>query len=299
MVKAFSKIKDGELSFALIIVLILTVIFLIAAIPIIMKSNSPTTRLSLQEWRCSFSLALDQLPAFTAFIDPWCSTSIVKFDKPFIKKQQDKGEAEKDAAMRFILNKMLTCKEMVAGPKAAGFTSHKYCYICYSLETDKTTPFITPEDLYSASLRMEAPSGLDYNTEFKQDGHTIVADIQGGIGVNPKTPQGNLDNGKTYGITYVTVSRGSLMKLGDKIAGYGGACAAGVAVGFAVGWIVPVVGPIIGVSAVSSICYVSLNAGAADYFLFDYFNLGTDTGAILLSDYDTLEKQGCGTVVSG
>ena len=296
MVKLFSNIKNGELSLTLIVVLILTVIFLISAIPMITKFNSPTTILSLQEWRCSFSLKLDQLPVFAAAVKPWCSTSIVKFDKQFIKKQQDKGETEKDAAMRFILNKMLTCKEIFEGPKAAGFMSSKSCYICYSLETDKTTPFITGEDLLSASLRMETASGLDYNTEIRKDGHTIVPDLQDGLGVSPKP--GTLDSSKNYGITYVTVSKGSLGGFAKDAGIYGGACLAGAGLGFAIG-IIPVVGPLIGVSAASSICYISLSAGATDYYLFDYFELGKDTGVILLTDYKTLERKECGTVVSG
>ncbi|MBS3144466.1 hypothetical protein J4208_02675 [Candidatus Woesearchaeota archaeon] len=299
MGKTFFNKRGFELSTNLIIVLILTVVFLIVTIPMITKVGSTSTRLSLQEWRCSFSLMLNQLPVFSTHVKPWCSTSIIKFNDKFIDKQRDKGETQKDAAMHIILDKMLTCKEMVGGPKAAGFISHQYCYICYSLETDKTTPFITEADLHSAALRMETASGLDYNTEFKKDGNTIVADLQGGIGINSKSSSGTLDTGKNYGITYVTVSRGSFSKLLDTAESFAGTCAAGVGIGFVVGWIVPVVGPIIGVSAASGICYVSLNVHATGYFLFDYFELGTDTGAIFLTDYKTLEKQRCDTVVSG
>lgn len=299
MVKVFSRTGTLQLSITQIIILVLTVLFLVTTIPLITKVNSPVTRLSLQEWRCSFSLMLDQLPVTSALVSPWCSTSLVKFDRSFIQKQQHKGESEKDAAMRFILNKMLTCKETAGGPKAKGFLSHNYCYICYSLETDETTPFITEGDLYSASLRMETASGLDYNTEFKKDGNMIVPALRGGLGLDPNRLPGKLDTGKAYGITYTTVSEGSLDALIEKGVKYGSGCAGAALAGSVIGWIVPVIGPPVGAALSSGICFVSLSAGAADYVLFDYFKLEEGVGTVFLTDYKTLEEKKCGTVVSG
>ena len=299
MGKIFFKTGAFSLSLTQIISLILIGVFLIVTIPLLMKGGSSTTVLSLQEWRCSFSLMLNQLPVFSTAVKPWCSTSIVKFNDKFIDKQRDKGETQKDAAMRFILNKMLTCKEMVGGPKAAGFISHQYCYICYSLETDKTTPFITEADLYSAALRMETSSGEDYFTAFYKDGHTIVPYLQGGLGVNPNRPSGTLDKGKAYGITYATVTPGSLGGFAGTALASSGGCLAGLAIGGFVGWIVPVVGPIFGLAAAENICYISFATGTANYFLFNYFKLEKGTGAIFLTDYKTLQTKECGTVVSG
>lgn len=280
--------KGSGLPLEVVIGIILAVLFLVIFILLYKPVASPQFQLGVKEQICRYSIAASQIPALS--IQPLCHTQIISFTEKNINKAAQKGETTKDAGIRQLLDYMLRCKTMVNGPKRTGFLSENSCYICYSLQTDATTPRITEEDLATSSVRLRSPTGKSYFYELNSDNHWPTAMLNGGLGIT-KTETFNerpLSLGKDYAITYVSANKGSFWStVGTATTGAGG-CVLGAAM-----WFIPTIGPPLALTAGSLICEFSLaSTGLA---LFDILKPSEQAeGTVLFTDYTYLQQHACG-----
>jgi len=292
--------KRGALTPEVLVGLVLALLFLVIVVLVFKPVTSPKFFLGAKEQVCRSTIALSQAPVLDKLgFRPICSAQIIQFSEKDILKQAKKGEMAKDAAARQILEYMQRCKDIVFGPKKSAFLSGKSCYVCYSLHTDATTPYLSAEDLLSSSLQYREPGGLTYFASLRQDEHTILSYLPSGFGTT--SPQGHslvqgqlpLRLAKDYGVVYTVFEKGSLLKI---LGAGAGVC--GVAVGATVGtWVIPVVGQL-SQAVTLPVCFVSLGAAGATslYELLQPKEEGV--GALLLTTYNELDKYGCRDVIA-
>ena len=289
---SFNK-RGFHLSNEVIIGIVLALAFFVIVISLYKPLTSPKFYLNLKEHTCRYSIVLSQSPLKFPVL---CHTELITFSKKNIEKDLKRDESTKDAAMRQILDYMLKCKTMVDGPKRKGFTSDNSCYICYSLHTDTTTPFITEEELATYSFRHKTSTGNSYFYELNERNHWPTVFLNGGLGTKPQATQPSnkaLSLGNDYAITYVSVNEGSVLQtLGIGAAGVAGCALAGAT------FFIPYVGPIIAVTRTPNICKFSI-ATASGIALFNILKPSEEgKGMLLFTNYDYLEQTGCNDVVS-
>ncbi|GEM_PF-3322409 len=266
--------KKGLSTFETAGVLILGVIFLWGAISLFSNLAKPGFTLGVQEQVCRFSLALSNtvLPG----IKPICGTLVVPLTKKVLEKQVKDQESLSDTGSRIILEHMQRCKDTFHGAKSKGFFSSKTCYICYSLHTDSTFKdvMITEKALDKYALTHREPNGKTYFTNLRQQGQYVILALDGPLRPN-----------RHYGIIYASTSEG----YGWVSAALGTGAGVGICVlGLYTGPLAPFV------------CGIGLHVagGGAVGSFFQSFSLGPEEGAILLTSYSNLQKQGCDDIVS-
>ena len=282
--------KGIEYSLGTIITVALLLFFLIFVLIQLKPITSQSFHLGVQEQVCKSGISLSQLPGFGSAAT-LCHTQIVSFSEKKIKQGAKKGESVDDAALRQILNYMYKCKIMVNGPKRTGFLSENSCYICYSLQTDATTPHITEEDLASASVRLRAPTGKSYFFELNSENHWPTVMLNGGMGtIKTEISQGQkIFLGKDYAITYVSANKGSFWSTIGTLGTGAGVCALGLAT-----WAIPYVGPVVAITVGGTVCKFSLEASTG-LALFNMFTHSEQAeGTILFTDYAYLRQHACG-----
>ncbi len=284
------KRGEGTVPAWLVTTIILILVF-ISILLVLRPLTSPQFALSAKEQVCRQTIAMSQTVLGSIGFKPICSTQVIPFTEKSILKRAKKGENATDAAARDILGYMQRCKDIVNGPKRTNFLSGKTCYICYSLRTDATTPYLSADNMASYAFAYRAPKGERFFFELQKDDHAIITFLpdrleQKSRATSPQ--QKGITLTEDYAIAYVSFAKGSI----KKILGTGAALCASSATS----WLI--VGPALGSAITLPVCVVSIgSAGIAALFeLFEPEKKGE--GAILLTDYKSLYDYGCDTVVS-
>ncbi len=263
-----------RLTLETVVVLIMGALFLYGAISLFTNLAKPGFTLGVQEKGCGFSIALSN--TIIPGMKPICGTIVIPFTKKYIQKQVQNQESLSDTGARLILQQMQRCKDTVQGAKAKGFFSSKTCYICYSFHTDSTFKDVLIDEkvLDKYALSHREPNGQSYFTNLRQQGQHVVLALDGPLRPN-----------RYYGIVYASTSEG----YGWVSAAIGAGAGIGVCIlGLYTGPLAPLV------------CSAGLHIGGAGAVgsFFKSFSLGPEEGAILLTSYPNLQKQGCDDIVS-
>jgi hypothetical protein len=251
-----------------LIIIILLVVFFVVTLAILKPLFSSDFQMSWRERWCQITVVLNRyIHATDKFSFPVaCSTErLVIGEKDFKKAMTTDDSTVEEGGSRYVLDAMRRCKFLVAGENALALTRKTQCYICYTLETDDTTPVLSAKTILDYSLTRKTEKGEPYVIDLQSPGlsdhyHTFV--------VNPES--GSLQSQKKYAIVYVDHEKPSEF----------------------VGWSKPLVGCVIGagvvtfatggIAAPALYACGGLGVVGAISSLYDYF--GKETNRILLTD---------------